>query len=298
MPAAIDRAIGAIAERQHGCVTRAQLTSLGLNKDQITYRVKVGRLHRVHRGVYSVGRPPKTALERASGAVLACGPGAALSHRSALALWGLGPWPWTIAVTATSRRIHGGVAVHRSKRLLRRDLRRENLIRVTSPARTLLDCAPLLSQRALPRAVNEALRRKLVRRSDLADVVQRFARHRGATRLAGFAKARGGPTRSGWEDDFPAFCRRFGLPEPVTAETVAGWEVDALFPEERVIVELDGWDFHSSRESFETDRERDASTLAAGYVTVRLTWERMHERAAREAARLHTILKQRRPKAA
>jgi predicted transcriptional regulator of viral defense system len=99
MPAAIDRAIGAIAERQHGCVTRAQLTSLGLNKDQITYRVKVGRLHRVHRGVYSVGRPPKTALERASGAVLACGPGAALSHRSALALWGLGPWPWTIAVT-------------------------------------------------------------------------------------------------------------------------------------------------------------------------------------------------------
>ena len=109
-----------------------------------------------------------------------------------------------------------------------------------------------------------------------------------------FATEKGGPTRSGWEDDLPAFCRHFGLPEPVLAAKVAGWEVDALFGAEKVIVELDGWEFHSSRESFESDRERDASTLAAGCVTVRLTWERMHERPAREAARLHTILDQRR----
>jgi very-short-patch-repair endonuclease len=82
------------------------------------------------------------------------------------------------------------------------------------------------------------------------------------------------------------------------AAKVSGWEVDALFPDEKVIVELDGWDFHSSRESFESDRERDASTLAAGCVTVRVTWERMHERAAREAARLQTILEQQRGQAA
>ena len=177
-------------------------------------------------------------------------------------------------------------------------MRKRTGIRVTSPARTLLDCTPLLSQKALTRAVNEALRRKLVRRSDLADVIERFPHHPGARRLAEFVNAKGGPTRSGWEDDFPAFCRHFGLPEPVMAATVAGWEVDALFPDERVIVELDRWDFHSSRESFESDRERDASTLAAGHVTVRVTWERMHERPAREAARLQTILDQRRDKAA
>ena len=76
------------------------------------------------------------------------------------------------------------------------------------------------------------------------------------------------------------------------AANVAGWEVDALFPAEKVIVELDGWEFHSSRESFESDRERDASTLADGCVTVRLTWERMHASAAREAARLQRILDQ------
>ena len=82
------------------------------------------------------------------------------------------------------------------------------------------------------------------------------------------------------------------------AATVAGWEVDALFPREKVIVELDGWEFHSSRQSFEDDRERDACTLAAGFVTLRVTWTRIHARARREAVRLHQILRQRRMLAA
>lgn len=293
-----DARIARIADRQHGNVTREQLNALGLSTNAITHRVKSGRLHRVHRGVYSVGRPPRTALERASGAVLACGPGAALSHLSALALWDLGRWAWTIAVTTPTMHHRPGIHLHRANALLRRDFRRHQGIRVTSPARTLLDCMPLLSQRAVPRAVNEAIRRKLVRRSDLADVGRRFPRHPGARRLAEFVTAKGGPTRSGWEDDFPAFCRRFGLPEPVMAAKVAGWEVDALFPDCKVIVELDGWDFHSSRESFESDRERDASTLMAGHVTVRMTWERMDHRPRREAARLQAILQQRRGRAA
>jgi hypothetical protein len=298
MAAMVDARIAQIADRQHGNVTREQLRVLGLSNNGISYRVKTGRLHRAHRGVYAVGRPPKTALERGCAAVLACGPGAALSHRSALALWGLTDWPWTTTVTARRDRRVGGLEVHTSERLLRRDFRRQHGIRVTSPARTLLDNAPGLRHGTLARAVNEALRQKLVRRSDLADVIERFPRHPGARRLAQFVNAKGGPTRSGWEDDFPAFCRLFGLPEPVMAATVAGWEVDALFSDEKVIVELDGWDFHATRESFESDRERDASTLAVGHVTVRVTWERMHQRAPREAARLHTILEQRRSQAA
>jgi Transcriptional regulator, AbiEi antitoxin len=291
----VDLAISAIADRQHGNITLEQLIGLGLNRSQISYRVKLGRLHRVHRGVYSVGRPPRTAFERASAAVLACGPGAALSHHSALALWDLTPrWPWSLSVTALCDRRPAGIKVHGSRHLLGRDFRRHNGIRVTSPARTFLDCAPSLSQKALTRAVNEARRRLKLRPADLDDVIRRFPRCPGARRLREFVDAKGGPTRSGWEDDFPGFCRHFGLPEPVMAANVYGWEVDALFPDEKVIVELDGWEFHSSRESFETDRERDASTLAAGCVTVRLTWERMHARAAHEAARLHTILEQRR----
>ena len=294
----LDRSTAAIAERQHGNVTRTQLLAMGLTRHQIDHRVRLGRLHSVHRGVYAVGRPPRTALERASAAVLACGPGAALSHTSALALWGLTRWPWTMSVTASTGRHHPEIRIHRSRKLLPRDFRRHNGIRVTSPARTLLDCAPLLRRNGLARAVNEARHLKHLRLGDLADVVERFPRHPGARLLVPFVNAKGGPTRSGWEDDFPAFCHRFGLPEPVMAAEVAGYTVDALFPEERVIVELDGWEFHSTKESFEKDRERDATTLAAGFVTVRVTWERIDGGAKAEAGRLDKILRQRRPRAA
>lgn len=295
----VDAAIARIAGRQHGNVTYEQLRALGCSDRAIAHRGRTGRLHRVYRGVYAVGRPPRTALERAAAAVLAGGLGAALGHRSALASWGFDePRPWRFDVVVPKDRRPKGIKTHTAGGLLPHDFRRLNGIRVTSPARTLLDCAPLLSDRALTRAVNEARRRGLLRLADVADVIERFPRHRGARRLAPFVNSRGGPTRSEWEDAFPAFCRRFGLPEPVMAAKVAGYEVDALFPAEKVIVELDSWAFHSSRESFERDRERDASTLAAGHVTVRLTWERMHGHPDAEAARLHEILRQRRAPAA
>jgi hypothetical protein len=247
--------------------------------------------------VYAVGRPPKTAVEHAAAATLACGPGAALSHRSALAVWGLAKWQWSaIHVTIPGDRRPKRIAVHRAKRLIGRDFRTHQGIRVTSPARTILDCAPSLSDRALARAVNDARRavHARLRPWHLADVIERFPNHPGARRLKRYVEVRGGPTLSEWEDAFPAYCDRWGLPEPLMSVRVAGHLVDALFREEKVIVELDSWDFHRDRSSFESDRDRDADTLAAGHVTVRITWERMHERAAREAARLHDILNQRR----
>src|SRR5947209_5105856 len=90
------------------------------------------------------------------------------------------------------------------------------------------------------------------------------------------------------EHDFLEFTRRYGLPTPLTNTTVLGYEVDAFFPEHRVIVEVDGYGYHSSKDSFESDRERDAATLAAGLQTVRITSERMNTTPAREAKRLHT----------
>ena len=274
-------------------MTRDQLRELGLTDNGIAHRVKTGRLHRVHTGVYAVGRPPRTALERASAAVLACGPGTVLSHTSALALWGLRTkWPGRFEVIVPGDRRPPGIKVHRAK-LAPRDIRRHNGIRVTSPARTLLDCAPRLSEKALTRAVNEARRSAGLRLRDLEDVVERNPKHAGAGRLKALAGLRGGPTRSQWEDEFPAFCRRHGLPEPVMGAVVAGVEVDALFPDQKLIVELDSWEFHSDRAAFERDRERDATTLLSGHATVRVTWERMHRRPATEAARLHKLLQQR-----
>jgi hypothetical protein len=244
--------------------------------------------------VYGVGRPPKTALERAAAAVLAGGAEALLSHNSALALWDLGQWGQVMHITVPRDRRPRGVRVHRARRLTGRDRRTHQGIRVTSPARTLLDCAPGLREKALTRAFNDGWRARLLKPQSIADVVKRFPRHPGASRLEQFIEVRGGPTRSGWEDGFPAFCERYRLPDPVMCTNVVGYEVDALFAAERLIVELDSWHFHSDPEAFESDRDRDADTLAADHETVRITWTRIEERPAREAARLHQILELRR----
>lgn len=212
-----------------------------------------------------------------------------LSHHSALALWGLVEWKWSaIHVTVPGDRRPTGIKVHRTTRLTSRDFRTHNGIRMTSPARTILDCAPALTDKQLSRAVNAGRRRIGLRPWHLADIIGRSPRHPGARKLKPFLESTGGPTRSEWEDFFPAWCEQHRLPPPVMGAIVAGHEVDALFPDERVIIELDSWEFHQDRGSFESDRDRDADTLAAGHLTVRITWGRM---TAKEAARLHEILR-------
>jgi hypothetical protein len=271
------------------------LAGLGLSDQAISYRVKQGRLFRVHWCVYAVGRPPHTPLERASAAVLACGPGAALSHLGALALWGFAStWPASFEAVVEADRRPIGVRTHRFTCLERHDTRVQLGIRATSPARTILDCAPRLDPRTRTRTVNDALHSPLLTRAQLADVRTRFALHRGAKLLDPFLDAGDGPTRSDLEDDFAAFCARFGLPRPHTNVRVAGHEVDALFPAHRLIVELDGWEFHRDRDAFEDDRDRDADTLQAGFPTIRVTYGRLHDRAEAEAARLRRILNARR----
>jgi hypothetical protein len=288
-----------VAGRQGGNITRPQLLALGLDDDAIAYRVKIGRLYRVYRGVYAVGRPPRTPLERASAAVLACGPGAALSHGSAMVLWGYWRrWEQPLEVVVPGDRRVPGIRVHRSKTLRWRDLRTQDGIRVTSPARTMFDISPRLDDAGLKRNVNKALGSLWLNESDLVEVVTRLHHLPPARRIAPLVGLPGTPTRSPWEDEFPDFCAAHGLPTPVMGAVICGYIVDAVFPSEKVIVELDSWEFHKTRIAFETDRERDAETLAAGYPTVRMTWERIHNAPGREAARLRTILARRRRAAA
>jgi very-short-patch-repair endonuclease len=295
----IDEGIAQIASRQHGNITRKQILAIGLNDVAITYRVRIGRLYRVYRGVYAVGRPPTTPLEKAVAAVLACGDRAALSHGSAMTLWGFWKrWDEPFDVTVAGDRRPTGIRTHRPVGLLQRDVRRCQGIRVTSPARTLLDTAPELAPRSLTRAVNDGRRSGLITLEALADVVSRFPLHPGAPLLRPHAGGRHGPTRSHLEDVFLKFCKRFKLPTPKVNTIVAGYEVDAYFEAERLIVELDSWGFHSDRHNFEDDRERDATMLALGIVTIRITWRRLEDEPAREAERLHAILEQRRRPAA
>jgi hypothetical protein len=290
-----DRAVARLARRHHGNVTYEHLTDCGLTRHGIDVRVKRGQLHRVHQAVYAVGRPPNTPVERAAAAVLACGRGAALSHRGALALWGFTKhWPgsFDVVVMTGDRRPHG-ITTHRYATLLRRDIRVQQGIRATSPARTLLDSAPELDPRQRTRTVHDALHTAFVTRGQLTDVIDRFPHHPGARPLAGCLD--GNPTRSGFEIDFLDFCARHNLPRPQVNVRVAGHTVDALFPPHQLIVELDGWEFHNDRDAFETDRQRDGDTLRAGYRTRRITWTRLRDRPHAEAELLREILSGRRP---
>jgi very-short-patch-repair endonuclease len=280
-----------MAGHQQRNVTRAQLLALGLSPEAIQRLVRRGWLHREHPGVYAVGTPATTPIERAAAAVLACGDRTALSHGSALALWGLRKrWPEPAHLTTATDRRPSGLVVHRTKTLTLADVRTHLDIRVTSIARTLLDCAPSLDERILSRAVNDALRSLYMTRAQLADVVTRNPRHPGTKLLRPFVETPTGPTRSPFEDDFLEFCDRYRLPRPKVNTIVCGYEVDALFERERVIIELDGWEFHNDQRSFETDRTRDVVTLVAGYVTVRITWKRLHTNPDEEAANLKEIL--------
>jgi hypothetical protein len=297
---ALDAAIARIADRQNGNITRQQLFILGLDKNAIDYRLRIGRLFRVYPGVYSVGRPPRTHYERASAAVLACGPSAWLSHAAGDALWGfVKPWPPSFEVTVKGDRRPAGIIVHRSRALTRQDARRHYGIPVTSPARTLLDCAPTLQREGkLTRVVNDALLTPFLTRSSLADVRERFPTHPGAKLLKPFIDVNDGPTRSRFEDRFLEFCENFGFPRPLVNTFVSGHLVDALFVDARLIVELDSWTFHRDRQAFESDRDRDADMVVLDLATVRITWERLTQTPDREATRLREIFARRQRRAA
>ncbi len=277
--------------RQNGFVTRQQLISLGLSAKAVDGRVRSGRYVAVYNGVYSEGVGREDPVGRATAAVLACGPGAVLSHGSAASLWGFLPrWGFALEVTAQGKRTRPGITTHRCQSLTPRDITREWGIRVTSPARTVLDLAPRLTARQLTRLVNDALRSRDLRPASLRELLQRNRHHPGTKLLTPFAEDQNNPTNSDFEDDFLAFTQKYGLPTPQINVKVNGRQADAYFPEHNLIVECDGWDFHKDREAFEDDRERDAENLRHGVPTVRVTKRRLSETPDREARRLQEIL--------
>jgi hypothetical protein len=280
--------IARIAGRQFGHVTRQQLLDLGVPSATITHWVRNRRLTRVHAGVYAVGHQQRTAIALAMAAVLACGPDAVLSHDSAAAVWGIRTWPSLPEVTAPHHRRRKGIRSHRSDTLTHFDIRRHRNIRVTSPSRTILDIQTRLTDPQLVRAVNQLRLEEHLRATELRRLLDR------SPRINNLIDPNENPTRSDLEDRFTVFCREYGLPRPIRNARLFGHEVDALFEEEKLIVETDGWEFHQARSSFESDRERDAIAAEHGYLTVRVTDARLTNTPAREATRLHRILEQRR----
>jgi very-short-patch-repair endonuclease len=208
-------------------------------------------------------------------ALLACGPSAVLSHRSAAKLWGLIRYDGPIEVTAPTKRHRPGITVHRHQ-LTDADITRHWDLPVTTPARTLTDLAGALTPAALTRAVNDARLRNVLNLDDLPPRLRTGQPER--------------PTRSAFEDAFLRFVARHRLPTPEVNQHVAGYEVDMLWRPQRLVAELDSREWHDDALPFEHDREKDADLLTAGFRVVRVTWERLTDRPAKEAARFRALL--------
>jgi very-short-patch-repair endonuclease len=273
-----NQVVAAIAARQHGVITYAQLLRAGLGRGAIAWRVREGWLHRIHRGVYAVGRAALTAEGRWLAAVLACGDGAVLSHRSAAALWGLRPsraGVVDVTVPGDVARGRAGIAVHRPAPPTEATVERG--IPVTTPARTLLDLAGAVDVTGLRRAVERAEELRIfdLRAVDAVISAHPGRRGRGAL-LAAVDHARDMRlTRSELERRFLRLCDDHALPRPLVNAQVEGLEVDFHWPDARLVVETDGREHHGTAMAFERDRERDERLVAAGWTVLRFTHRRL-----------------------
>lgn len=277
-------------------MTIAQLASIGLKPGAVKKRARAGWLFRVHRGVYAVGHEPTNPLDRARGALLATGERSALCGSSAAAFWGLFKrWSQPVEIISPQRHRLPTLKARRCETLLGRDVTTRDGLRVTSPARTLLDIAPRTPIRTLHRFHNELRMRRLINNDQLVDVALRNPRHPGSKLLLSLAGASANePKRSGFEVDWTPFAERYGLPAYEMNVHVAGERIDVLFTPNRLVVELDGWGTHGTRLAFEEDRDRDSGILAAtGIPTMRITYWGLHRRPAEQARRIDAILARR-----
>lgn len=291
-----DTAVAELAARQHGLVSRRQLVDAGLGPNAIGRRVRIGWLHRMHRGVYAVGHRALTDEARWLGAVLAHGDGAALSHSCATALWEIrrysGTWIDVTIPSRAGRSRRERIRLHRSSTLGAEDVTTHRGIPVTTIARTLLDVAATLGAPRLARTVEQSEIRRLFDLAAVDSTIARNPNHPGAKPLRrALALYRDDElTRSDLEAIFRGLCDDHNLPRPLVNHIVEGTEVDFFWPDDRLIVETDGRATHFTIAAYEADRARDAHLLTLGYRTMRLSDLQVRRDAAIVATRLKALL--------
>jgi very-short-patch-repair endonuclease len=277
-PERVEREIVALAELQSGVVGYRQLRALGVSGQWIARRVEWGWLIPILNGVYAVGHRPRLLRGWHHAALLAAGPRAALSHRSAAAHWGMTKAPGRPHVIAP-RSADGikGIVIHRPRALAEGDVVEDQGMRVASPARVLLDLAGEgASKRTLERALDQAEVRRLHLPTE--PLLTRCTRRRGAPLLRAVLEwhiAGATITESEAEEAFLAIVRSAGLPDPVPQCRVVGKRRDFVWPEQRVVVEIDSHTFHNTPQAFERDRVRDNEVTLAGWTHLRFTRRRV-----------------------
>jgi very-short-patch-repair endonuclease len=275
-----DAVAATVAGRQLGLISTAQLQATGLGKNAIVTRRRNGLLSPIHRGVYKFGQQPMLPGAAEFGAVLAV-ESANVSHRSAAWLWGVIPsrpgGPVHVTVVGNSHHSRRTVCVHRVPDLPADERTRKNGIPITTPARTLLDFASQATSDELERAIAEAYVLGLTTEEQLRTMLERHPRRSGAAALRAELDREGGPawTRSEAERRMKHLLRQARLPAALTNQMIEGYPADFVWPDRRLIVEVDGYRFHSSRAAFERDRKRDAVHTLAGYRVIRITWRQL-----------------------
>lgn len=280
----LEREVERLARHQHGIVGREQLLGLGMGRRAIARRLEQGRLHEVHRGVYVVGVRRIARKGRWMAAVLACGEGALLSHRSAARLWGLlPPSSERVDVTRPGRRVNRvGIVAHRGL-VLDDEWEVRDGIPVTSPFRTVFDLAAVAPMREVERAFHEAEVRGLRDRVSLPMLLERYPRRRGTRNLRALLESSEpvGFTRNDFEEAFLALVDGCDLRRPrMNGDlSVRGrfFQIDALWERERVAVELDSRSVHGTKKRFESDRQRDRILVAEGWRVMHVTWRQLQK---------------------
>ena len=284
-----DAQLAAVAGAQGGVVSLRQLSNLDLTQRAAAYRAEQGRMHRVHRGVYTVGHRSIGRIGMLRAAVLACGQESAISHGTAAAFWGLrDQWPTLTDVTVrcqTGRKIDG-IRCRRCRYPNPDEIAAPERIACTTPARTLVDIAGLYGSGSVRRAVERAAVLKLLDIGALDRALHKAGGRRGVHALSAIVDE--WRTEDGLQPDvrneFEALVLprllAAGLARPVCNEALRIGDdriiVDFLWPERKVVVETDGEQTHGTPVAFQRDRRRDQILIAAGYRVARATWDQMH----------------------
>lgn len=299
----LNRHLAEVAETQHGVVARRQLRRMGLSEDAIDEAIEAEWLRRVFRGVYAVGHPNIGERGRLRAATLACGDGAVVSHRSAAALLGLidrGPATIDVISPRSAGRKIDGIRRHDVKRPTRGETDSVAGIPCTSPARTLVDLAGVVSARTLRSAFERAAAKRML---DLAAIEAASSPgRRGGPALRALVEewSRAAPTvrkqrlKSPLEAMVLPLLARQGVPMPranaLVQLTDGKIEVDFLWEVQRFVLEADSRDFHGTEVAFERDRRRDRELMRVGYSTLRVTRLQAESEAAAVAEAVATRL--------
>lgn len=292
----LDRRLAMVAAAQHHVLDLPTLDALGVTRARRRTAERRARLHRCHPKVFSTVPPHALGLDgRCLAAQLAVGDGAWVTERAAAAMWGMtAGWVGDVVVVCERRARHGrGYRVRTAGRLDGPDVDVLRGVPVTSPARTLLECAATSPAATSPQArleqlIDGALGRGLLDPEALAAVLDRAPGSRGVGVLQDLLGL--GLTRSALERRFRRFVQRLELPLPLSGVVLEGYECDCYWPDNGLVVELDSWRFHRGRGAFERDHDRDLDLAAIGIRVLRLTYRQLTRRTSAVARVLRAAL--------